>query len=81
MALLAEIACQAVLADKAYDTHAIVQELERKGVEVVIPPKANGVEQRAYDENLYADPNKVERFFNLLKNNRRIATAAADRSL
>lgn len=74
LALLAQLDCQAVVADKAYDTNAIIQEFERQGVEVVIPPKANRVEQRPYDENLYADRNKVERFFNLLKNNRRIAT-------
>jgi len=72
--LLAEMDCQAVVADKAYDTNAIVQELTSQGIQVVIPPKANRVEQRAYDKNLYADRNKVERFFNLLKNNRRIAT-------
>ena len=74
MALLAELDCQAVVADKAYDTNAMVQGLEKQGVEVGIPPKANRLDQRAYDENLYADRNKVERFFNLLKNNRRFAT-------
>ncbi len=35
--------------------------------------KANWLEQRAYDENLYADRNKVERFFNRLKHYRRLA--------
>ena len=44
------------------------------GAQVVIPPKANRLEQRAYDENLYADRNKVERFFNRLKHYRRLAT-------
>ena len=74
LALLVEIDCQALVADKAYDTNAMVQELKSLGVEVVIPPKANRVDQREYDEKLYADRNKVEPFFNLLKNNRRIAT-------
>jgi transposase len=73
-ALLAELQPLAVVADKAYDTNAIVEELTSQGIQVVIPPKANRVDQREYDKNLYADRNKIERFFNLLKNNRRIAT-------
>jgi putative transposase len=48
--------------------------IEQLGAEVVIPPKANRVEQRVYDENLYADRNKVERFFNRVKHYRRLAT-------
>jgi transposase len=72
-ALLAELQPLAVVADKAYDTNAIVEELTSQGIQVVIPPKANRVDQREYDKNLYADRNKIERFFNLLKNNRRIA--------
>ena len=32
---------QELLADKAYDSDAIVQEAMGKGMEVVIPPKAN----------------------------------------
>ena len=73
-ALLAELQPLAVVADKAYDTNAIVEELTSQGIQVVIPPKANRVDQREYEKNLYADRNKIERFFNLLKNNRRIAT-------
>ena len=40
----------------------------------MIPPKRNRKEQREIDLNLYADRNKVERFFNRLKHYRRIAT-------
>ena len=65
---------QAVVADKAYDTNAIVEGLTHQGVEVVIPPKTNRLDQRTYDKNLYADRNKIERFFNQLKINRRVAT-------
>ena len=72
--LLEGIDCQAVVADKAYDTNAIVDHLTDQGVAVVIPPKSNRIDQRPYDENLYADRNKVERFFNHLKAYRRIAT-------
>ena len=40
----------------------------------VIPPQRNRKQQRAYDENLYADRNKIERLFGRLKHYRRVAT-------
>lgn len=64
----------AVVADKAYDSDAFIAFIEQLGALVVIPPRASRVEQRAYDENLYADGNKVERFFNRVKHYRRLAT-------
>lgn len=65
---------EAVVADKAYDSNEFIAFIEQAGVQAVIPSKANRLEQRAYDENLYADRNKVERFFNRLKHYRRLAT-------
>jgi transposase len=62
------------VADKAYDTNTSVQTLTKQGIQSVIPPKANRIDQREYDENRYEDRNKIERFFNLLKGYRRIAT-------
>jgi putative transposase len=64
----------AVVADKAYDSDLFIAFIEQAGAQAVIPPKANRREQWAYDENLYADRNKVERFFNRLKHYRRLAT-------
>ena len=64
----------AVVADKAYDSDILIAFIEQIGAQAVIPPKANRLEQRAYDENLYADRNKVEPFFNRLKHYRRLAT-------
>ena len=64
----------AVVADKAYDSDLFIAVIEQQGAQAVIPPKANRLEQRAYDKNLYADRNKVERFFNRLKHYRRLAT-------
>ena len=42
--------------------------------EPVIPPKSSRNERRAYDQNLYADRNKAERFFGRLKEARGFAT-------
>nr|WP_218134813.1 IS5 family transposase [Hymenobacter lapidiphilus] len=64
----------AVVADKAYDTNAVLAAVAGQHAQAVIPPKANRIDQRAYDENLYADRNKVERFFGRLKEARGFAT-------
>jgi putative transposase len=72
--LLEGLDSQVVIADKAYDTNAIVGGLTGQGIQVVIPPKSSRLDQRSYDENLYADRNKIERFFNQLKGYRRVAT-------
>lgn len=63
-----------VLADKAYDTDAVVAAVEALGAQVVIPSKKNRLVQRMIDRNLYRDRNKVERFFSRLKQFRRLAT-------
>ncbi len=64
----------AVVADKAYDTNAVLDAIADQAAEAVIPPKANRLDQRPYDQNLYADRNKVERFFGRLKEARGFAT-------
>ena len=73
-ALLEQVEAGAVIADKAYDADHLVEHLTARGAKAVIPPKRNRSEQRAYDRNLYADRNKVERLFNRLKHYRRVAT-------
>jgi transposase len=65
---------EALLADKAYDANALLEYLAESGIAAVIPPKANRKEQRGYDRHLYKDRNLVERFFNRIKQFRRIAT-------
>ena len=63
-----------VLADKAYDTNAIVDYVEQAGAEVVIPSKKNRLLCRLIDRARYRQRNQVERFFNRLKDFRRLAT-------
>jgi len=55
------------LADKGYDSDAIVAKAESQHMEVVIPPKKNRVEQRAYDKALYRLRHLVENAFLHLK--------------
>lgn len=65
--LLAGSAVGAVLADKAYDTNALVAQINRTGAAVVVPSKRSRCFARKLDRNLYTDRNKGERFFNRLK--------------
>lgn len=60
--------------DKAYDSDAIRQVLHAQGLEAVIPGKTNRLAEIAYDKEQYKLRQKVERFFNKLKQFRRIAT-------
>jgi transposase len=64
----------AVIADKAYDSDAVVDAAKRQGAEAVIPPKTNRKVPREYDTHLYKELKKVEWFINLLKQYRRVAT-------
>jgi putative transposase len=64
----------AVIADKAYDSNAIVDAAKRQGAEAVIPSKKNRKVPREYDKHLYKERKKVEWFINLLKQYRRVAT-------
>ena len=65
---------RAVLADKGYDSDALVEHVRSLGAEAVIPSKKNRNEQRGIDRELYKERNKVERFFGRIKHYRRVAT-------
>jgi transposase len=64
----------AFIADKAYDSDAVVAAVERRGAEAVIPRRKNRKVSREYDEHLYKERKKVEWFINLMKQYRRVAT-------
>ncbi len=72
--LVEGIEAAALLADKGYDADHLCNRIAENGVEVVIPPKRNRKIQRAYDAELYKERNRIERFFNKLKQFRRVAT-------
>lgn len=64
----------AVLADKGYDSDALVQTITARGAAAVIPSKRNRTAPRAYDQDTYKERNQVERFMNRIKHYRRVAT-------
>ena len=72
--LLADLRPKAVIADKAYDSDALISFIRRRKARAVIPPRSNRVRFRWLDKTLYRERNKVERFFNRLKDFRCCAT-------
>ena len=62
------------IADKGYDADHLCERIAQTGGEVVIPPKCNRSFKRPYDAELYKERNIIERFFNKLKQFRRVAT-------
>lgn len=63
-----------LIADKGYDSDAIREDLRARGAEPVIPMKRNRLAPLPVDGFVYALRNRIERCFNRLKNDRRIAT-------
>ena len=63
----------ALLADKGYDSNAIIEAVESKNALCVIPPKSNRKTQREYDKHLYKERHKIECFFGFMKYYRRLA--------
>lgn len=71
---LPERAPDALLADKAYDSDAIRDDLKKRGIKAVIPPKSNRKVAIRYNKRLYRERNWIERVIGHLKINRAIAT-------
>jgi transposase len=70
-----------VVADKAYGKRAFRQFLRRRGIALTIPRKSNERRRGPFDKALYRERNRVERFFNRLKQNRRVATRYEKRAV
>ena len=72
--LLDGFAPAVVIGDKGYDKQALVDAIEAKGGEAVIPTLKTRKVQRTIDTDRYKDRNWVERFWATLKPHRRVAT-------
>ena len=65
---------QILLADRAYDSDALRQNLTERGAWANIKPMPNRVNVPAFSPFLYRYRNLVERFFNKIKHFRAVAT-------
>ena len=63
-----------LLGDKGYDSDEIRNDLAKRGIEPVIPPRSNRTTPIQYDREAYKRRNLIERCVNRLKQFRRIAT-------
>ncbi len=63
-----------LLADKGYDANALRDAVTERKAWANIPPKANRKDPICFSKYLYSARNLVERFFNKIKQFRRIAT-------
>lgn len=73
-ALVNSIKTDAVVADKGYDSDVFIATIIETGAEAVIPPRSSRLTPREFDRERYKARNLVERFFNRLKQFRRLAT-------
>ena len=51
--LIEGLTAEHLIADKGYDSDAIVEQAKNQGMAAVIPPRKNRTTQRSYDEALY----------------------------
>jgi transposase len=65
---------QNFIADKGYDSNAVIEAIEAKGMIPVIPSKADRKIQREIDRYTYRERSLVENFFCKIKRYRRVAT-------
>ena len=71
---LADLRPKVVIADKGYDSKALVASIEASGAEAVIPTQSDRSVQRTVDRERYKDRNLAERFWAKVKRFRRVAT-------
>lgn len=72
--LTERLAAAAPIGDKGYDAGHLCKPIIRFGGAAVIPPKRNRIVQRPYDTDVDKERNIIERFFEKLKQSRRVAT-------
>jgi len=65
---------EAAILDRGYDADRIRARLACDGITAVIPPLPARSGKPPFDQGLYRGRNRIERFFNKLKQFRRLAT-------
>ena len=74
--LIDEIDFGGLIADKAFDVNWIVEDLDRRGAEIVISQHPNRVAPREIDTEVYKWRHLIENYFCKLKEFKRIALRA-----
>jgi len=74
--LIDGVAFDALIADKAFDSNAIIEDLDARGAKVVISQHPRRTQPRAIDKEIYKWRHLIENFFGKLKEFKRIAMRA-----
>lgn len=74
--LIDGVAFDALIADKAFDSNAIIDDLDARGAKVVISQHPRRAQPRAIDKEIYKWRHLIENFFGKLKEFKRIAMRA-----
>ena len=74
--LIDGLAFDALIADKAFDSNAIIAELGERGAKIVISQHSRRAKPLAIDEEMYKWRHLIENFFCKLKEFKRIAMRA-----
>jgi transposase len=74
--LIEDLAFDALIADKAFDSNAIIAELDARGAKIVISQHPRRTKPLAIDEEMYKWRHLIENFFCKLKEFKRIAMRA-----
>jgi transposase len=72
--LIQDVPFEVAIADKSFDSKRFVRAIRARGAQAVIPSRSNSRQQRPYDQDRYKDRNLAERFWNKIKQYRRVAT-------
>ena len=72
--LIEGIEAEYFLADRAYDTNDVIEQVIDAQMAIVIPPKRNRREKREYRTDIYEKRHKIENTFLKMKQWRGIAT-------
>jgi transposase len=72
---------QGLIADRGYDTNALINHAESCHMRIVIPPRQSRLAQRGYDREVYRRRYLVEHTFCILKEWRGIATRYAKNTI
>jgi transposase len=70
--LIEEVRNAHIIADKAYDSDELREQIEKQGCTPVIPPRSNRKIQHEYDKDVYKERHLIECFFGKLKHFRRV---------
>jgi transposase len=72
--LISGLRLRAIIADRAYDTNAMIATAKALGAELVVSSKSNRKFPRSVNKAVYRRGNIIERIIGRLKDHRRIAT-------